>query len=57
MQILQVENAVVIVTRWYGGVPLGPDRFKDINNIARTALEQYGFIKQPSKHSNKKGKK
>ncbi|ORE14124.1 UPF0029-domain-containing protein [Rhizopus microsporus] len=51
------ENAVVIVTRWYGGVPLGPDRFKDINNIARTALEQYGFIKQPSKHSNKKGKK
>ncbi|EIE78077.1 hypothetical protein RO3G_02781 [Rhizopus delemar RA 99-880] len=52
------ENVVVVVTRWFGGIHLGPDRFKDINNIARTTLEEHGFVKQQqSKANNKKSKK
>ncbi|KAJ2611939.1 hypothetical protein EV177_003239, partial [Coemansia sp. RSA 1804] len=27
LQLLGVENIVVVVTRWYGGTHLGPDRF------------------------------
>ena len=39
LDMLKVENVYVMVTRWYGGIHLGPDRFKDINNCAREALE------------------
>ena len=34
----------MIVSRWYGGILLGPDRFKHINNAARNVLESAGFI-------------
>jgi hypothetical protein len=27
------------VSRWYGGIHLGPDRFKHINNCARNVLQ------------------
>ncbi|KAI8642760.1 ribosomal protein S5 domain 2-type protein [Parasitella parasitica] len=53
MQILEVENVVVVVTRWFGGIHLGPDRFKDINNVARTALNDCGYIKD--KHAKGNG--
>eukprot|EP00605_Chrysophyceae_sp_TOSAG23-4_P000318 GSChrysophyteH1.ASY1.ANO1.363.1 assembled CDS len=36
-------GAAVIVTRWYGGVHLGPDRFKHICKAAREALEIAGL--------------
>lgn len=39
------ENVAVVASRWYGGVKLGPDRFKDINTVARDLLEKHGFIK------------
>ena len=39
MQLMNVRNAVVVVSRWYGGVHLGPDRFKHINNCARTVIQ------------------
>ncbi|KAJ1023510.1 hypothetical protein NDA16_003127 [Ustilago loliicola] len=44
LSILELENVIVVVTRWYGGVHLGPDRFKLINVAARKALELGGFI-------------
>ncbi|XP_017773286.1 PREDICTED: protein IMPACT-like [Nicrophorus vespilloides] len=44
LQKLNVMNVVVIVTRWYGGIQLGNDRFKHINNAARLALQTGGFI-------------
>jgi hypothetical protein len=34
----------VVVSRWYGGTLLGPDRFKLINQAARDALEKAGFL-------------
>ncbi|KZT71541.1 UPF0029-domain-containing protein [Daedalea quercina L-15889] len=44
LQILDVENVLVVVTRYFGGIHLGPDRFKHINQAARNALEQGGFL-------------
>ncbi|XP_017775592.1 PREDICTED: protein IMPACT-like [Nicrophorus vespilloides] len=44
LQILNVMNVVVIVTRWYGGIHLGKDRFKHINHAARLALQTGGFV-------------
>lgn len=31
-------NVLVVVTRWYGGTPLGPARFRDISRVAHEAL-------------------
>ncbi|KAG6897186.1 hypothetical protein C0992_003575 [Termitomyces sp. T32_za158] len=44
LQILEVNNVLVIVTRYFGGIHLGPDRFKHINQAARNALEIGGFL-------------
>ena len=35
MQIADARDVCVVVSRWYGGVQLGPDRFRHINNAAR----------------------
>ncbi|XP_037530972.1 protein IMPACT [Nematolebias whitei] len=43
LQILDVRNVLVIVSRWYGGILLGPDRFKHINNCARNILVDEGY--------------
>jgi len=44
LQILDVKNVLVVVTRYFGGTLLGADRFKNINQAARDALELGGFI-------------
>ncbi|XP_026316203.1 protein IMPACT-like [Hyposmocoma kahamanoa] len=45
LQILDQKNALVVVSRWYGGVQLGPDRFRHINNATRQVLVQAGLLK------------
>ena len=55
MQLMNVSDVLVLVTRWFGGVKLGPDRFRIINNVARDALIQGGFTKGEEK-SNKTSK-
>ncbi|KAF2626568.1 UPF0029-domain-containing protein [Macroventuria anomochaeta] len=58
MQLMDVWNVMVVVTRWYGGVHLGPDRFRLINTAAREALVLGGFLKDNKEEGNKKkGKK
>lgn len=58
MQLMDVWNVLVVVTRWYGGVNLGPDRFRAINNVAREAIVQGGFVKEEEKSKGKaKGKR
>lgn len=58
MQLMDVWNVMVVVTRWYGGVHLGPDRFRIINTTAREALILGGFAKDGKENgSKKKGKK
>jgi putative IMPACT (imprinted ancient) family translation regulator len=38
LELSKLENVMVVVSRWFGGILLGPDRFKDINNCARSLL-------------------
>jgi len=56
MQLMDVWDVMVVVTRWYGGVLLGPDRFRIINQVARDALVSAGFGKD-AEANKKKGKK
>ncbi|KAJ3163149.1 hypothetical protein HDU86_002318 [Geranomyces michiganensis] len=44
LDLAKADGVVVVVSRWYGGVQLGPARFKCINNCARKLLEREGFI-------------
>lgn len=60
MQLMDVWNVLVVVSRWYGGIQLGPARFRLINDVARDALVKGGFTRDdntgPDK-GKKKGKK
>ncbi|XP_049683364.1 protein IMPACT isoform X3 [Accipiter gentilis] len=56
MQILNVHNVLVVVSRWYGGILLGPDRFKHINNCARNILVEYNYIPSVEESSKQAGK-
>lgn len=38
------DNVVVVVSRWYGGVKLGSDRWKRISDVAKEALTKGGFV-------------
>ncbi|KAL3767331.1 hypothetical protein ACHAWO_007274 [Cyclotella atomus] len=44
LQLSKVENVLVVVSRWYGGIHLGPARFKHIASVARDGLVLAGFI-------------
>lgn len=59
MELTKAENVAVVVTRWCGGIHLGPDRFKHINACVRDALERGGFIDASAlpQRRKKKGKK
>lgn len=62
--MMDVKNVLVVVSRWWGGILLGPgrfhcavynvDRFKHINNATRNVLERCGFVSE--EHSKKKKK-
>jgi len=57
LEILDVVDRLVVVTRWYGGILLGPDRFKHINNAARSVIQLVTpAVKDDSKPKKKKGK-
>ncbi|XP_053852957.1 protein IMPACT isoform X2 [Vidua macroura] len=56
MQILNVHNVLVVVSRWYGGILLGPDRFKHINNCARNVLVEYDYVPSTEESSRQAGK-
>lgn len=43
LEILGVTNVLVVVSRWYGGIPLGPHRFRHINNAARQVIMETGI--------------
>ncbi|GAD93569.1 impact family protein [Paecilomyces variotii No. 5] len=57
MQLMDVWDVVVVVSRWYGGIKLGPDRFRIINAAGRDALVKGGFGKGEGSSANEKGKK
>jgi len=45
LQMLNAVNIIVIVTRWYGGINLGNDRFKYIVNLGQQLVKQHIEIK------------
>lgn len=60
MQLMDVWDVVVVVTRWFGGIHLGPARFRLINDAGRDALVKGGFTKKEevgNTEKKKKGKK
>ncbi|GAB5358537.1 hypothetical protein AAMO2058_000466800 [Amorphochlora amoebiformis] len=56
MDLSNVEGVLVVVSRWYGGILLGPDRFRHINNVARQLLEAEGYIRGKRGAGSKKKK-
>jgi hypothetical protein len=57
MQLMDVWNVLVVVSRWYGGIHLGPARFRLINDAGRDALVKGGFDKKENTAAPEKGKK
>jgi phage terminase large subunit-like protein len=43
LDVMKAQGVLIVVSRWYGGIHLGPDRFKLINNAARSLLTDHGF--------------
>ena len=54
LQLMDVWDVMVVVTRWYGGVLLGPDRFRFINQVARDAVVKGGWVKEDAGGKKKK---
>ncbi|MCJ1461330.1 eIF2 kinase Gcn2p negative regulator [Mycoblastus sanguinarius] len=46
LQVMDVWGLLVVVSRWYGGVKLGPDRFRIINTVAREAIVDGGWLRE-----------
>lgn len=42
------HNQVIVVTRWYGGIPLGSTRWKRISEVAKQALALASVEQPPS---------
>lgn len=57
MQMMDVWNVLVVVSRWYGGIHLGPARFRLINDVGRDALVKGGFDRKENSAPQEKGKK
>lgn len=56
MQLMDVWDAMVVITRWYGGHQLGPKRFSIINTVARDAFVKGYFVKE-GPAAKRKGKR
>ncbi|KAH3684042.1 hypothetical protein WICPIJ_004980 [Wickerhamomyces pijperi] len=44
LQNMKLENVMVIVTRWYGGTPLGSARFRIISGVVVEVLKKAKVI-------------
>ena len=47
LDLFQATNILVMVSRWYGGIKLGPDRFKHIAKLTQRVLEANGIHRPP----------
>ena len=56
LQAIDVVDLVVVVSRWYGGVKLGPSRFAIINNVARNHIKNCGLLPTEEEGKKKGGK-
>ena len=44
LEMADARDVIVVVSRWYGGIHLGPSRFKYIASSAREALDEAGLL-------------
>ncbi|KAI0408068.1 RWD repeat domain-containing protein [Xylaria palmicola] len=56
MQLMDVWDVMLVVSRWYGGHKLGPRRFALINQAARDSLVKAGFVPSGTTTNAKKRK-
>jgi hypothetical protein len=56
MRAAHADNAVVVVSRWFGGRKLGPARFGLIQNCGRAALAAGGFLPEAGGGGGRGGK-
>ncbi|KAL7722545.1 impact [Entamoeba marina] len=54
LEQIDAKNVCVMVSRWFGGILLGPDRFKHIVNCARDALIESGLVIEEQRRQKKK---
>jgi len=62
LEVIDARNVFVMVSRWYGGIKLGPDRFKHIKDVALQLLDEHGYVSHkkkgaPAKNNNRKKSK
>ena len=43
LETMDASNVVVIVSRWFGGILMGGQRFKEINHAAQRLLQEQGL--------------
>ncbi|KAK1538278.1 RWD repeat domain-containing protein [Colletotrichum paranaense] len=53
MQLMDLWDVMVVVTRWYGGQKLGPRRFALINSTARDAFVKAGWAEEAGQGKKK----
>lgn len=56
MQLMELWDVMVVVTRWYGGHKLGPRRFALINQAARDSFVKAGLVTDSTTNNNNKKK-
>lgn len=54
LDLMGADNLLVVVSRWFGGVLMGPSRFKAICEVAREAVE--GGARQAGWYAGRSGK-
>ncbi|KAK4196209.1 ribosomal protein S5 domain 2-type protein [Triangularia verruculosa] len=54
MQVMDLWDVMVVVTRWYGGQKLGPRRFALINMTARDGFVRAGLVQEEKEGAGKK---
>jgi Uncharacterized protein family UPF0029 len=57
LQMRDEDGVLVVVSRWFGGILLGPKRFAVITNVAREGLIKYHSIMETTLSSDHKSKK
>ncbi|QEU59951.1 Yih1 [Kluyveromyces lactis] len=55
--VMDAWNVIVAVGRWFGGVHIGPDRFKHINSTTREVILKGNFAEAATSTSSKKRSK
>ena len=45
LELTKVDNVLLVVSRWFGGIHLGAARFKYIAQVGRDGLEKAGLLK------------